>query len=127
MERHQTPLSILSEPDRVLYQAIATSANKSWWRHAVVEGPFLLLLYSFGFALMWIPPYLFPARGIALCQRYGTLWIPMDEALAKFLNAPGALVVFCAVLLTGSFVGRVLRDRRIYRLLSHVVPSSNVV
>jgi hypothetical protein len=68
-----------------------------------------------------VPRYLFPERGIEICQRYGTRWLPIEGALPKLLVPAGTILLFYALLLTMWIVAEILKDRMLHRILSHLL------
>ena len=122
----QPPFTIpISEDDHEFFERIWHTARKPIWRHVLDDAP-LLILYLIAFALIWVPGPLFEARGIALCRRYGTFWLPIDGLLPKLLYAPGVLLLCCAVLLTSFCVLQVVQARRLYKILSRSISLSKV-
>ena len=75
-----------------------------------------------GLATICLPSYLSRAFGTEVCQRQGTMWIPMDGVLAKLFFIPGATIIGLGFVLTLSAILRVRNDRRLYKLLSHFIP-----
>lgn len=111
----------LTKAEQETLRSIVASARRPIWWHILTTAPGVMLFLALG-GLNFFLPSLLENHGIALCQRHGTLWLPMVEFLPKLLRTASGITELAILLLVLMGWGQMLQNRRLYALLGRLVP-----